>query len=334
MNTKIVVSIVCITYNHAPYIRQCLDGFVMQKTSFPFEVLIHDDASTDGTTEIVREYADKYPDIFVPFYEEQNQWGKLSYWKNILFPKVRGKYVALCEGDDYWTDPIKLQKQVDTLEANPAASVCFHSVVLHWEDGEEQDTVIPTSKHRFNKFVLNIDDLLRRNCIQTNSVMYRWRFHEDDLSVIPDGIICEDYFMHLVHAEKGEIIFLPECMGVYRKQKSGIWYGAEASKDWCKKNAIRHYKFYDMLERRYNANFSIRKDTFISTCYAYALRDDDKEWLDELRNTAPLPITIHKFMRAELFLIKIATILARASWKERLIVRKRNLKNFLRIYHG
>ena len=115
-----LVSICCAAYNHEPYIRQCLDGFVMQRTTFPFEVLIHDDASTDKTADIIREYEKKYPDIIKPIYQKENQYskgGKISLRFNI--PRAKGKYIAFCEGDDYWIDPLKLQKQVDFLEANP-----------------------------------------------------------------------------------------------------------------------------------------------------------------------------------------------------------------------
>lgn len=118
---KPLVSIFCLTYNHAPYIRQCLDGFLMQKATFTYEVIINDDASTDGTTEIIREYEEKYPDIIKPIYHEENLYskGERGFWQKYCFPKSKGKYIALCEGDDYWIDPLKLQKQVDFLEKHP-----------------------------------------------------------------------------------------------------------------------------------------------------------------------------------------------------------------------
>lgn len=118
-SNKIIVSVCCLAYNHESYIRKCLEGFLIQKTDFPFEILIHDDASTDGTEEIIREYEAKYPNIIKPLYEKENQWQKGRRGSAIFnFPRARGKYIALCEGDDYWTDPYKLQKQVDFLEAN------------------------------------------------------------------------------------------------------------------------------------------------------------------------------------------------------------------------
>ena len=128
-----VVSICCITYNHAQFIRKCLDGFLMQKTDFPVEILIHDDCSTDGTTEIIREYEAKYPDLIFPLYEEENQYqqGKAAEIDFYNYRRARGKYIAYCEGDDYWTDPLKLQKQVDFMEANPEYSVCFHDFQVY-----------------------------------------------------------------------------------------------------------------------------------------------------------------------------------------------------------
>ena len=129
MNSQPLVSICCLTYNHAPFIRQCLDGFLMQITDFPIEILIHDDASTDGTDAIIQEYAEKYPDLFFPLFEKENQFskGKSSVMDiEYNYTRAKGKYIAYCEGDDYWTDPMKLQRQVDFLEANPEYSVCFH----------------------------------------------------------------------------------------------------------------------------------------------------------------------------------------------------------------
>jgi glycosyltransferase involved in cell wall biosynthesis len=115
-----LVSICCITYNHVSYIMEAIDSFLMQETTFPFEILIHDDASTDGTTDIIIDYANKYPDIIRTIIQTENQYSKGGLiYPRFVFPKARGKYIALCEGDDYWTDKTKLQKQVNFLENNP-----------------------------------------------------------------------------------------------------------------------------------------------------------------------------------------------------------------------
>lgn len=115
-----LVAIRCLVYNHAPYLRECLDGFIMQKTTFPFVVIVHDDASIDTSTEIIREYEIKYPQIVKPIYEKENQYSKKDGSLGIIVDdavlKCQAKYIAFCEGDDYWTDAYKLQKQVDFLE--------------------------------------------------------------------------------------------------------------------------------------------------------------------------------------------------------------------------
>lgn len=120
------VSICCITYNHAKYIRDALDGFLMQKTTFPIEIIIHDDASTDGTADIIREYEAKYPDIIKPVYQTENQYSKGVRNFLTIFPMAKGKYIAMCEGDDFWTDPKKLQIQYDFMESHPDYSLCMH----------------------------------------------------------------------------------------------------------------------------------------------------------------------------------------------------------------
>jgi glycosyltransferase involved in cell wall biosynthesis len=118
-SNKPLVSIACIAYNQSNYIQEALDGFLMQKTNFPIEIIIHDDASTDGTAEIIRKYEEKFPDIIKPIYQVENQYTKgEGIMIPFVYPKCNGKYIALCEGDDYWTDPYKLQKQVDFLEVN------------------------------------------------------------------------------------------------------------------------------------------------------------------------------------------------------------------------
>src|SRR5690554_88862 len=125
-----LVSICCITYNHEDFIRDAIEGFLMQKTSFPIEIIIHDDASTDNTANIIEEYANKYPDLFVTILQSENQWSKGggSIYARFVYPRARGKYIAICEGDDYWTDPLKLQKQVDFLNDHRDISFCSHNV--------------------------------------------------------------------------------------------------------------------------------------------------------------------------------------------------------------
>ncbi|MDO8945056.1 MAG: glycosyltransferase, partial [Desulfobacterales bacterium] len=128
---KTVVSICCLTYNQAGLIRDALDSFLMQRTDFAFEVVIHDDASTDGTAEILKEYAERFPGIVRPLFEEENQFSKTGVYPILpCYRAARGRYIAECDGDDYWTDPRKLQKQVEFLEKNPAFVMCHHDYLI------------------------------------------------------------------------------------------------------------------------------------------------------------------------------------------------------------
>ena len=136
-DSKILVSICCITYNHAQYIRQCLDGFLMQETNFAFEILIHDDASTDGTADIIREYEKKYPNVIKPIYQEENQYSKgVNITEKYNWSRVKGKYVAQCEGDDYWIDSQKLQRQVDFMEANLEYNLSAENALVQHINGQ------------------------------------------------------------------------------------------------------------------------------------------------------------------------------------------------------
>lgn len=140
---KPLLVVKCETFNHENYLCDALEGFVMQKTDFPFVAIVHDDASTDRTGAVIKEYTERYPDIILPIYETENQYskndGSLSCIMLEACAATGAKYIALCEGDDYWTDPDKLQRQVSFLESNPDYSLCFHNAMVHYEDGKRND---------------------------------------------------------------------------------------------------------------------------------------------------------------------------------------------------
>lgn len=214
MNNLPLVSISCITYNHASYIKECIDGFLMQKTNFNFEVLIHDDHSTDGTEEIIKEYAKQYPDIIKPLFEKENQYslGKpigSAVWN---LPRARGEYIAICEGDDYWTDPYKLQKQVDFLESHPDYGMCYTKV----------KRFVPKN----NKFIdewggpnETMDKLLIENTIPTLTAVFHKAIYYNYLTEIHPskrGWLMGDYPIWLYFAQNSKIKFINETTGVYR----------------------------------------------------------------------------------------------------------------------
>lgn len=327
-----LVSIVCITYNHAGFIRQCLDGFIMQKTDFPFEVLIHDDASNDGTTEIVREYAEKYPEIFVPFYEKENQFGKTDFCRDILFPKIRGKFVAICEGDDFWTDELKLQKQIRVLEEYPNCAVCFHPVNVHWDSEVISDSIFPDKNKFFHQKILTINDLLTENFIATCSVMYRWRFHHDDLSIIPSNLIPGDWYLHLLHAQVGDIYFINNIMSVYRKHKNGLWFGAESSEKWFKRCGISYIRFYKEAEKQFKYNFHAKIKSIAMQSCIIAEKNNDYKWIKNIYETSGVSPENLLLLYSKLLILKILTPFVREKKRRRDIqTLKKSIKNCINI---
>lgn len=251
---KPLVSICCIAYNQEKYIRQCLDSFMMQKTNFKFEVLIHDDASTDKTADIIREYEQKYPDIIKPIYQTDNQYSKGANVSTLNFSRVIGKYVAACEGDDYWTDPYKLQKQVNFMEANPEYSICFHDVLVIHEPKTKEDYIYPTDKVKEQCSSFDLENLLNINFIQTNSVMYRVSSYPKFWKYIPSNIIPRDWYVHLLFASKGKIKYLQGTMSVYRRNPNGIWNDSYTNLKkhicrFCIKETNMRYQVYKNLAK-------------------------------------------------------------------------------------
>ncbi len=229
MDNQILVSVCCTAYNHEKYIRKCLDGFVMQETNFKFEVLINDDASTDNTAAIIREYEKEYPEIIKPIYQTENQFSiDRNITANILFPKCKGKYIALCEGDDFWTDPLKLQKQVNALEANPSCHMCVCKVIWVSETGKEivgQSPSLP-----LNEQVMHAKDFLEtvftEYAFQTSGYFFRgediWsythpfpRFRE----ISPVGDI--PYLLYF--GQLGDVYYIDDPMSCYRRGSIGSW---------------------------------------------------------------------------------------------------------------
>lgn len=179
-NRKIKLSIMCTAYNHENYIRQTLEGFVSQQTDFAFEAIVHDDASTDGTAAIIREYAEKYPDIIKPIFQTVNQYSqKVNIDRDIIRPKTKGEYIAYCEGDDYWTDSYKLQKQVNFLENNPEYSATTHNCYFVNENSEEIESIYPMYRsccsHRYTLKRFSRDVVYPG---QTASLVYRRSAYE------------------------------------------------------------------------------------------------------------------------------------------------------------
>ena len=221
--SRSLVSICCITYNHEKYIRQCLDGFLMQKTDFLFEVIIHDDASTDKTADIIHEYEAKYPDIIKPIYQKENQYSKgIEICGTYVYPKAQGKYIALCEGDDYWTDPLKLQKQVDFLEEHQEYILAHSDCnILKQRTGR----IVVDANRRYIKNIssLNVfeDILSGLYVIRTGSVIVKrdklLEAYKESLSIVTSSHFkMGDTPLWLELSRLGQFYYFPYAMTVYR----------------------------------------------------------------------------------------------------------------------
>lgn len=216
------VSIVCITYNQEAYIKEALESFVMQKTNFPFEVIVGEDCSTDRTKRIVQEYAEKYPEIIKPIYQKENTGGRKNFVD--AMNAATGEYFVINEGDDFFTDKNKLQIQADFMDKHPECSMCFHRVKVFFQDKSKRDYLFPALKKmiRYGKN-LGYDTLKSDNYIQTNSCMYR-KYDDNFAEYLPKDVAPGDWFRNLYYSRLGKVGFINRVMSAYRKHQKGIWY--------------------------------------------------------------------------------------------------------------
>lgn len=268
MGEEIAVSVICNAFNHEAFIRQCLDGIVAQKTNFNFEVLVHDDASTDGTADIIRIYEKKYPKIMKPIYQIENQYSKGDIFQ-FQYPRVQGKYVAFCEGDDYWTDPFKLQKQFDAMEAHPGVDICAHNaVVVRAENNKRFRNIAP---RRRNAIIPTEEVILGGGgFVATNSLFYRAELLEN----IPPfrRMMGIDYAVQIHGALRGGMLYLSDCMSVYRFMVSGSWSMRNHNEDAIRK---RNKKRLDDMMMQLDLDTSGRYHHEIETSIEFRrLRND------------------------------------------------------------
>lgn len=214
-----LVSICCIVFNHEKFIKQCLEGFLMQQTDFSFEIIVHDDASTDQSQAIIQDYCQKYPSLFKTILQTENQYSKGRRILPILFQNARGNYIALCEGDDYWTDPYKLQKQVDYMEKNADCYLCTHA--SYWEiDGELSSNGCQYEEERD----LSTDEIIRNGglYLATASLLFRTELLSNRPQWMRKADVG-DYPLLILGSIRGRLHFLPQKMCVYRYQVPGSW---------------------------------------------------------------------------------------------------------------
>ena len=230
-----------ITYNHEDYISQAIDSVLTQKTNFDFQLIIGEDCSQDKTREIVINYQKKYPQIIRLLLANKNQ-GMMANWIKTL-QVAKSQYLAVLEGDDYWTDRYKLQKQVDFLDKHPDYSLCFHPVEAFYQDQSDKTYLIPSKTENFN-----FKSLLQQNFIAACSVMYRHGIVKE----IPDWFLSlniGDWPYHLLHAFQGEIGFINQAMARYRRH----------SNSYCSQPKVKNFQniieFYQVIDKHFHYKY-------------------------------------------------------------------------------
>lgn len=267
MNDQIMVSVVCLTYNHRLFIGEALEGFVNQKTSFEYEVLVHDDASTDGTAEIVKEYEKKYPNIIKPLYQKTNQYNKCRIFPTYILPKVRGKYIALCDGDDFWIDNHKLQMQVEYMENHQDCTMTMHNAWrVQWDVGKKWIlNTFPESGYYGQKQQILAG--LGTDFPASASMVFR----SDIMKRIPDFFLATkaiDYTIRQYCAAQGKIYYFDKIMSVYRaatpqsfmKKTTGdisfySQYTMEMIQFFEQFNQYTNYEYEDIIKRKIASDY-------------------------------------------------------------------------------
>ena len=286
MKIKPLVAIHCFAYNHEPYLRDCFEGFVMQQTNCPFVAIVHDDASTDGSVAIIREYAEKYPHIFKPIYETENQYskhdGSLERIMDESIDAIEAKYVAMCEGDDYWIDPLKLQKQVNFMEANPEYSLCLTNSIVKFDNHE-----VLAINHIWDTYT--IEEVLNANalnvksrgdnvvpCAHTSTIFYRIP-HETFPNWVSKCFIGDEPLM-IYLAHHGKVKFINEITSVYRAGVGVSSKNFNQELDW--RNRI---KMYDIINEGLQYQYGAIINTIIAQFYFKLFR---LKWKKKCRNEA------------------------------------------------
>lgn len=254
---SLTVSVCMIAYNHESYIEQAVEGVLMQKTNFPVVLIVGEDCSTDGTRAILCRYADRYPDRIRLLLPAHNQGLILNFYNTVR--SCHGKYVALCDSDDFWTDPYKLQKQVEYLEAHPECAICHHPALIY----KTGDQTFQKPRYRYAKPIAGLEDLLLHSLLQTSTVMFR----NGLIKEFPDfyfKTIFNDWTLHILNAQHGKIGFIDETMAVYRAHPDGIWT-SRSNLNKCHTMV----DFYFLLQSYFGAKYTHIIEQGLSREYVY-----------------------------------------------------------------
>ncbi|WAC01872.1 glycosyltransferase [Lacinutrix neustonica] len=231
---KPLLSICCTTYNHVKFVKQTLDGFLLQETNFPIEIIIHDDASTDGTQDLLKVYAEKDSRVKLILQQENQYSQNIKPWAHFCFPKAQGKYIALCEGDDYWVDPLKLQKQVDFLEANPEYTVSWTNFEILKREGLSKNDFTYTT----DIVTIDFNNLFTPYSTYTLTAVFKKQALNIELYKTLKH--SKDNSLYVMLLQKGKGVFMNFISAVYRIHEGGAYS--------LQSDFFKHYSSYLNLQ--------------------------------------------------------------------------------------
>ncbi len=279
-----LLSVAYLAYNQESYVAEALDSILMQETDFPFEIVAHDDRSTDKTAEILAAYGRKYPNIIKLILQKENQYSKGIKIETILFPKTTGKYIAMLEGDDYWTDPRKLQIQVDAMRQSDC-QMSFHSSIDKWEDKRKKDGI--TTKRAKGNRLFDIHEIVLGGggfCPTASLV-----FEKEAVANMPEWFESApfgDYFLQIFGSLKGGALYIDRPMAVTRRNAIGSWSSSMLNISKKEKEVKRILETYDEMDRYFDLRFhpeltKIKSDLYLEMALTY-LRNND---IDKFKET-------------------------------------------------
>lgn len=302
-----IVSIICNTYNQENYIADAIESFLMQKTDFKYEILIHDDASTDDTALIIKKYEKMYPDIIKPIYQSENQYSKgVAIGIRYQYPRIKGKYVAYCEGDDYWLDPYKLQKQVKALEKHPECDICAHTALMVDAKSKERISIIQPSI--VNK-IFTVEDVINGGggFVATNSLMFRSEnvMHPSKFY----SFYRIDYALQIQGSLRGGMLYLADNMSAYRSFAKGSWTEKMSKNPELLINSYNKLiKMLEIVNEETQGKYSkvisnrIRQEEYLKLQIKEDFKKIIQEYADILK-TEPIKEQIKIFLKAEIPLL-------------------------------
>lgn len=304
---SVKLSVCMIAYNHAPYIAQAIKGVLAQQTNFDYHIFIGEDGSTDNTFEIIEQFKNDYPDKITLLHQPTNI-GMMRNFLSVL-DACDGDYVAICEGDDFWIDNFKLQKQVDFLESNSDYAICFHRV--YEQIGLEK--VISLDNPWESEVTFAIEDLALKNFMHTNSVVFRNKLFKS----YPEWYIKSpigDFVLHLLNAQHGLIKYLPDIMGVYRRF-TGTWSSQSAAIQIKKVVQVLDWLITENFQLSVIVNFKTHRNSLLNAYFKLFLDANDYSFLPEMDNLLKDESSFTRQWMLEFYPNKIKQILDSKSYK-------------------